>query len=989
MERGSNLRPRRRFSLVLCPSRSIDANRIPLERARTMRTLAISLVVVGFGGAARAAETGDVDGDGRLTLADVVHFSENGQPPPVERLGDPAVPLGEWAHERPFAEGSLDAIIDFACTGWNDWGNVTGAIYLEVLRRAVPNSMPHWWTDVWTAPRFEPPLDADPRCAVHIVDVEAPGGDDDNVRMTLRLIAFEPVRSFALILDSEDGLVRARQSPSRAQAWRAESWTSILTHRDDDVQHSQGMIEVSANPADYLITGGRYVIAYGLDAFGDVLERGEYDIVVDGRLPIGTSAGTYSLEVSAGSQVLFEDGGVASPELGAGGEIVVDENVRVGWDGGIPPIDLDRSGRAVRGEVAFRATGGEAFPGEEVAIRVQLRTEVPLNEIRYLLQWPKGLPECALGWFDATTALYINPDDGASYPAQDCSNAERPSTVCGEGAFGHPSRAEGQFVLVGGAPCGHESSYPERPLEYFRPLGEWIDLVEIRLRIPEWVAGGTELPLTFTPFDPGAPDPKTIFGDEARAAFAPYDGEFLCPDRFHRSTPNWSYDVSYEGGRILVLGDSPGGEPPDPMLGVRVVVGDAVASPGETVLVPVFASAEVEPRTFRVALDVDPAAVTIDEIEVDFTSHASGEIVPLRGQRDRTVQLRECVDNDGDGVPDARCTRGEPALVWVRDALGGDVLADFVVERGPDEPAEDWPGPELREIARLVVDVREDFQGDSIEIRPAPVEWQVGSVLDVAETGGFSLEFSEAGVLHEPFSPAVSVSAGTIRIVTRRLRRGDANADGRLDLSDAVTTLGLSLSRCPRACVPRRRRRGRLGRGHDHRRDLSPRFVVPRGGKTAATDARVRRGPDAGRAELHRSVSVTPGTECPAVDSGRGEIGWATAASSTSRRVLRPALYFAPSGTFTWRISRLRSSPELSSFSVTGSESTPPSGTLPPATQTIAFRIARRWESKAQFRCQCPPVNPTPRPPSSRSTAHMSVSTFPESLMMCGYGFGG
>ena len=209
------------------------------------------------------------------------------------------------------------------------------------------------------------------------------------------------------------------------------------------------------SPADYVITGGRYVISRGLNHLVGGLDVGVYRIVVEGRLPIGTPAGTHRVEILPGSQVLFEDGTVAAPTIEPGPPLTVQDDVMVGWDGGIPPLDFDRGDRAVRGQVAFRVTGAEGLPGEEVSVRVQMRTDVPLNAVRYVTLWIPEELECAASRRDSTTPLFTNPEDGSPYPARDCTSLDRPSTTCGNGGFGNPARAEGQFVLVGGAPCGH------------------------------------------------------------------------------------------------------------------------------------------------------------------------------------------------------------------------------------------------------------------------------------------------------------------------------------------------------------------------------------------------------------------------------------------------------------------------------------------------------------------------------------------------------
>src|SRR5581483_10322666 len=58
-------------------------------------------------------------------------------------------------------------------------------------------------------------------------------------------------------------------------------------------------------------------------------------------------------------------------------------------------------------------------------------------------------------------------------------------------------------------------------------------------------------------------------------------------------------------------------------------------------------------------------------------------------------------------------------------------------------------------------------------------------------------------------------------------------------------------------------------------------------------------------------------------------------------------------------------------------DSTPPLGTSALQIQTAALRTTLRKLSSSQFLWKCPPVKPTPRPPSGRSVAHIIVSVRP------------
>ena len=65
-------------------------------------------------------------------------------------------------------------------------------------------------------------------------------------------------------------------------------------------------------------------------------------------------------------------------------------------------------------------------------------------------------------------------------------------------------------------------------------------------------------------------------------------------------------------------------------------------------------------------------------------------------------------------------------------------------------------------------------------------------------------------------------------------------------------------------------------------------------------------------------------------------------------------------------------------------EATPSFGTSAWQIHTAALRTTLRKLSSSQFRWKWPPVKPTPRPPSGRSTAHIIVSARPFASWMCG-----
>ena len=148
------------------------------------------------------SELGDVDGDGRLSIADDAHLK---------------------ALREPVA-GSLDGIVTQPCLRSleEDRDLIRGMIYLESLRRNVPDALPHWDLPGLDAPA-QKPLPPDGRVRVHLEDVSVPGGNQDVVELPLVVDTDAPISSFSLILESEGNVLRywpAAQVIAGDYAWR-------------------------------------------------------------------------------------------------------------------------------------------------------------------------------------------------------------------------------------------------------------------------------------------------------------------------------------------------------------------------------------------------------------------------------------------------------------------------------------------------------------------------------------------------------------------------------------------------------------------------------------------------------------------------------------------------------------------------------------------------------------------------------------------------
>ena len=712
----------------------------------------------------RAADTGDFDGDGRLTLSDLLHSLD----------------------QLPPAPNSRDAFLDHPCGGDTNWSQprstmFEGLTFIEILRRAVPDGMPHW-DPVWPVGEGdnEEPLPADGGVLVEILEVSAMGADDDRARLELLITTVVPVRSFALIVEAEEDILRVPYRYSNG-AWSPKDWRELSHFSEGSARHSDGDLGVNVAFPSYLITGGRFVIHYGLIRSGfstePLVSPGTYRIEVETRLPKGASAGTYNLSVLPTSQVVVETGPVA-PTVVAGGSLEILNDVTVGYDGGIPPLRPDPESQTVEGAVEFRIGDATGRPGEEVALPLELRTDVPLNAVSFSVEWAQDALECG-----SLELEFANSNDGVVYLPDEHIGRQ---AVCAEGWVLAGPKAYAFFLLRGGTRTSRDvATYPDRPLAYFEPLGEWTPVATVTLKIPECAAGGDVIPVRFAPFDPDRPFNYPY----AQPAFLPYESIVPCEDDwFNPSGFYWEHEVRYENAEVTVEDVAPapgcGGPPPD--IGARFVVGEASGRPGDVVEVPILAATDAPVSSLRLALEVDPTYVEVQAIDVEMERLRNGEFIREQIPRSERFGLVECDPAvDPDLPPD--CFYSVPALTIFYDSAPEYVAIDQLT-LPPDGMTTDsgYPGSELREVGRLLVRIREDAPvtdaGAVVDLRAATID-NVSGVGSVA-TGAF-LTFPDTSV----FSPVSEFSGGKIRILGAGFRRGDANGDRDVNLSDALTVL--------------------------------------------------------------------------------------------------------------------------------------------------------------------------------------------------------
>ena len=358
----------------------------------------------------RGAEPGNVDGDGRLTIGDVI----------ADIDGKEAAP-GAW--ER-FGR----------CFG-TDWERdyMRGSMFLESLRRGVKGSLDHWF-GVWSPEATQELLPVSSRARVEFLPMRSEGGPDPRIGIAFVLRSEEPVRAFSLVLETEGNLLQLQLPDvllgSPGLYVTEHHWLDFFARGGYFGYFSAEQV-LFASLGGYLVTGGKFVVHYNVENGRQKSLQGEREMRLVARLPRGARAGNHTVRLHPSSQVLFDDGTVVSPASGEEGVLSITNDVTEGFDETIPPLAFSPDGH-VRGKVQFRfadeagnpARPGEPLvsrrPGEDFTLRVQMRTEVPLNQIAYTVAWPGDLIICV---GQQARSVFIDPEDGLQH--EFCTNFSR------------------------------------------------------------------------------------------------------------------------------------------------------------------------------------------------------------------------------------------------------------------------------------------------------------------------------------------------------------------------------------------------------------------------------------------------------------------------------------------------------------------------------------------------------------------------------------
>lgn len=576
----------------------------------------------------------------------------------------------------------------------------------------------------------------------------------------------------------------------------------------------------------YLLTGG--LLAYHSDTPLDIStlvplktkDPGEHLLLLEAEIPSGTQPGEYEIQLLEPSEVVTSFGTVIHPTL-APGTLTITKTVEQGHGFPFPPLRFD-AGRRIEGACKVRITDAAGFPGDELTVKLQILAERPVNFLdTYVLFDPRALR------VEEVRNAYVDPETGSPIDLDSevliiNKNRGYIDTRGGRLRYGYlpfpwkddetlPPGARA-ITHVGYSPYRFESTGRTASLKYLRPLGEWVDVAEIRLTLlPEARGRGTlslSFPETMTPLRP------------QDCAFLPYADRHMTGSVCSDFAVLWTHaPVEWIAGEIEVLG---GGEPPPPpeppvavddaniryALGERVTE-DAVpkefrADPGDELRIPWFFETDVPLWYVRLIVGFDNTALELQGFEVnfiDFDGVAYTErLPPPPGYCAAENTFGQGVDRFAGLFPYLAFLRDE------RDRVPEDrVFVDvYTVWNSSLEAQRFWEPGISYDVGSLLFRVREGARPGHYPITREFARWLPD------ECSAPSPEFidSESGgvppydksdppeiflVPAKEVTPAVIVVPGEAGDGTLFIR-GDANDDGQVNVSDPVHTLGALFS---------------------------------------------------------------------------------------------------------------------------------------------------------------------------------------------------
>lgn len=737
----------------------------------------MAVLFVALAGSAFGAEPGDVNGDARVSFGD-------------------AYLLNRWfvtgleIFEPAPGAGNLDSLFPCSVGNLGNLDNLPTLLFMEAVRRGSPAPLPHI-VQAWPAsetPRAEPsPAAAEVRIEMLAVRHDSPSGE---VELKAKLTALHPVEFVAIVLENDEGLDLRPPHP-------VENPNSI-----------QGKLDLRSRTEYYLLSGG--AVPFHTDRLRSPfpptpIEPAEEAILtLRAVLPRGTPPGSYMVDIRPDAEVVTSFGEIVRPQV-LPGTLEVVQPISTGHDLPFPPLDfVDLDDRKIGGAAQIRITDAEGFPGDDVAVRVQIRAERPVNFLGFTLSWPRTALR-----IEEATPLYRDPEFGRVEEMDHF-------TLTGNGG---PFLDSGAFVLYRYYPFPLSDPPanlpPDLRMSYFGyrpysilwpslkylPQGEWTDLLELRFSILPTAQGRGELQVGF------------METQDVGVLFHPYVDRRSSGDREACGAPEvgWSYEpTEWNPGTISILG---GGNPPDlePAIlpeeaNIRYFIGDSLVGepgevpeplevtgrPGDEVRVPVYLTTEAALWKIRAVFGFDESQLEFLGFDVHFVDFDGASITDF---------LDATLPNDITQVFSWYCTPTEtrcvpalfPQLAWLHDER--DLVPDgsFVL----DVHTNHFEGSVYRAGTRYwvgdaVFRIRDDATASRTRITGTRVDWRpyYSAVLINSVSSGFPLELLDE-LLERYDVEAALVREGVIRIALdgATFLRGDADGNGNLDISDAVRVL--------------------------------------------------------------------------------------------------------------------------------------------------------------------------------------------------------
>lgn len=736
--------------------------------------------------ASQAAQLGDVNGDGRVSFGDA-HILKMWQ-----QTGS------NLFHPAP---GSADLEDPLPCSSERYVPRFM-IVFLEALRRYSVNPLPHFierWPE-GLASQAEPPT-PDSSVRVELLPVRHVTGSE-RVTLRFRIRNQIPLSFFAVLIDA-DGIDFRPPHP---------------VHFD-----TQDLGRVLSSTEYYLLSGGLFLCHP--EELNHPFSRRTWQPSDDGHVfevvavvAKKTGPGSYPLRLRPGTEVVTPAGEVVVPEV-AGSTLEITREIETGLDLPFPPLEFaDLDARTIAGEAEIRAVGAEGFPGDEVMVKFQMRATRPVNYVQFYLGFDERVLESR-----GAEPLYIDPEhlrvteeDHRIIVTNGVPRRERSGYVSYT-YYPYPSDDKWSWYY---SPYDYPSVPPS--LKFLAPLGEWIDLFQVRMFIRETAAG----------FEKGAL--RFWLGERNRisrslATFVPYGAAgtnvmSLNCEASRDAAELWEQSTSFAEADVTVLGGGdppPPAEPPIPVeeAGIAVLIGppgvvpppdDTVAAsepvlgtPGAIVRLPVYVAANVKLWQFRFAFGFDPQRFDRVGFEVNFLDF-DGRLFTADIWRDgdRTASNYAC-----ETAPDGgqECDPGRlpyHAIIYgdcdhvPEDAILFDVATGIDHGFAEGQTVEEyWEARKLYHVGNLLLQVREGTTEGMTEIAGRTVEWHpdcTGPTVfpKTSVTSGYPPVIDEwrQGRFDVP---AQIVRKGVVVFSKDLFRflRGDSNGDENLDLSDAVSIL--------------------------------------------------------------------------------------------------------------------------------------------------------------------------------------------------------